>query len=348
MNNAVDRSQPHEISHTMLMAGVQVLHLRFHLRAQEALIFGDQPGSALRGAIYSALARDFCSSDALRDTPAHQAVCPVCRLLAAEDDQAGRGRNIPRPLAVEPPLGRLHFPADAELSFGVTLIGWAIAGLPYLIRAVMAAGKSGIGAGRGCYQLVRVSETCPLSGAQRTILEGQVVRRPQLTVSALAVDQAAAAHDADHVHLQLLTPLRLTAGGKLVKRAEPVIFMQRLLERCQNLAEHYAVFDPAAEPIRRQQWMAAYDGVTEVARQAVIAGDETVWMEARSGSRRQNRVTEIGGLVGGVTWTGPLRRLLPWLIWGQSLHVGKDAVKGNGWYQVQTVNPTTHISGKDA
>jgi hypothetical protein len=28
----------------------------------------------------------------------------------------------------------------------------------------------------------------------------------------------------------------------------------------------------------------------------------------------------------------------PWLVWGQFVHVGKDAVKGNGWYEIRIVN----------
>lgn len=327
------------LAHTRLMAGMQVIHLRFYIRALETLIFGDQPGSAIRGAIYGVLARDFCSEDALRSTREHQAVCPVCRLLAAEDEQAGRGRNIARPLAVEPPLGRPHYGPGAELSFGVSLIGWAESTIPYIIRAVMAAGKVGIGAGRGRYQLVGVSEYCPLGGEQRTLLEGRVVKRPALAVGAMAVENAAREYDPAQVRLQLLTPTRLTAGGGLVKRPEPVAFVQRLLERCQNLAEHYATVEPGVEPVRREQWVAAYHELVNIAGQAAIVEDATLWMEARSGSRRQGRFTEIGGLVGGVTWSGPLGPLLPWLLWGQSLHVGKDAVKGNGWYQVQNARP---------
>lgn len=343
-NTIQDKTQPltpgsrvHPATHAALMAGVEVVHLRFAIRAQETLIFGDQPGSALRGAIYGVLARDFCSEDALRKTPEHQAVCPVCRLLAAEDEDAGRGRNLARPMTVEPPLGRPHFVGGTELTFGVSLVGWAVTALPYLIRAVLLAGKAGVGAGRGRFHLLGVSEYCPLTGAQRPILEDRVIRQPRLAVSALAIERAAERFAGDGVRLQLLTPLRLTANGRLVQRAEPVIFLQRLIERCQNLAEHYAAFDPAVEPAERKQWVAAYESVTAAAREVKIADDSTLWMEARSGSRRQNRVTEIGGLVGGVTWAGPVAPLLPWLLWGQSLHVGKDAVKGNGWYQVQTV-----------
>jgi hypothetical protein len=25
---------------------------------------------------------------------------------------------------------------------------------------------------------------------------------------------------------------------------------------------------------------------------------------------------------------------LSWLVWGEIVHVGKDAVKGNGWYEI--------------
>ena len=28
------------------------------------------------------------------------------------------------------------------------------------------------------------------------------------------------------------------------------------------------------------------------------------------------------------------RQLLPWLLWGQVTQVGKNTVKGNGWYEV--------------
>ena len=42
------------------------------------------------------------------------------------------------------------------------------------------------------------------------------------------------------------------------------------------------------------------------------------------------------GIVGTATYYAPdWRPLLPWLIWGQSTHVGKNVVKGCGIYQLQ-------------
>jgi hypothetical protein len=63
--------------------------------------------------------------------------------------------------------------------------------------------------------------------------------------------------------------------------------------------------------------------------------EETRWVELRSYSTRQRRATPIGGLVGSVAFsTDDWRPYLPWLVWGQFTHVGKDAVKGDGWYRV--------------
>jgi hypothetical protein len=58
------------------------------------------------------------------------------------------------------------------------------------------------------------------------------------------------------------------------------------------------------------------------------------WEELRSYSTRQRRSTPTSGLLGAVVleaddWCP----FWPWLVWGQFVHVGKDAVKGNGWYE---------------
>ncbi|MGH2391800.1 MAG: CRISPR system precrRNA processing endoribonuclease RAMP protein Cas6 [Chloroflexota bacterium] len=42
----------------------------------------------------------------------------------------------------------------------------------------------------------------------------------------------------------------------------------------------------------------------------------------------------MGGLVGKITFTGDLAPFLPWLVWGEIRHVGKDTAKGNGLYQI--------------
>ena len=38
--------------------------------------------------------------------------------------------------------------------------------------------------------------------------------------------------------------------------------------------------------------------------------------------------------MGRAVYHGDLKPLLPWVLMGQSVHVGKSAVKGDGWYEV--------------
>ena len=69
-----------------------------------------------------------------------------------------------------------------------------------------------------------------------------------------------------------------------------------------------------------------------------VVRDETRWVELASYSTRLGRTTPLGGLMGRVTFGGDLSPFAAWLVWGQFTHVGKDAVKGNGWYQLSMAN----------
>jgi hypothetical protein len=321
----------------ILMRGMTVQHLRFRVRAQEHILFENEPGSALRGALYETLARNFCS-EAFGFTGAptleHQKTCPVCWLLMAEDPASGRGQNLPRPLTLQPPLGKHSFRRGEMFTFGVSLVGKAQDFLPYVARAVQKMGEIGVGRGRGRFSLMTIDELHPLLDAERTLMDGNKVKRPTMQVTPAVIEQVAARLPANMVMLELLTPMRLTAGEKLVNRITPRIFMQRLLERCQSLAEHYAEYPPDDTPPVRSEWVSAQDRLLAAADRLSIGMDETIWEEAFSGSRRTGRISPIGGLIGRMRWDGDVAAVLPWLLWGVTLHVGKNAVKGSGYFRV--------------
>jgi len=44
--------------------------------------------------------------------------------------------------------------------------------------------------------------------------------------------------------------------------------------------------------------------------------------------------SKFGGLIGQVTLEGDLEPLRKLLVWGSLIHVGKNAVKGDGWYTI--------------
>lgn len=321
-----------------LMRGMSVQHLRFRVRATESIYFENEPGAALRGALYEALARNFCSEafEVESRAPHHHETCPVCWLLASEDPQAGRGQNIPRPLTLQPPLGQTHYNAGQMMSFGVSLIGKAQDMLPYIARAVQKMGSIGVGRGRGRFSLVAIDEVHPLLDTERALMDGRTVKRPTLQITPGVVQDVADQLPKHAVTLELLTPMRLTANDALVRQIEPGVFVQRLIERCQNLAEHYA--EPPADPdaVRptRPDWVAAQTALIAAADGLRVGYDETQWTEAFSGSRRTGRMSPISGIVGRIRWEGEVAPLLPWLLWGATLHVGKNAVKGSGYYRI--------------
>lgn len=64
------------------------------------------------------------------------------------------------------------------------------------------------------------------------------------------------------------------------------------------------------------------------------SNDRTSWRELKSYSNRQKRSTPIGGLVGSATFEGELEPFLDLLVIGELIHVGKNVVKGGGWYKI--------------
>jgi len=315
-----------------LMNGVFIHHLRFDLRAREIVSFGPQPGSALRGALYNALSRQYCPDQDAAHLPGHRSACPVCRLLAAEDPDGQRGHDLPRPLTIEPPTADLCVESGQGWQFGLSLIGQgATETFPHLIRAVQAMGQEGVGHGRGRFELVGVEACNPLSREQVSLLDGRRVELPAIPVTADQVKAAASALPGDRLALRLITPLRIGEDKRLCRQPALAIFIRRLLERCQAIATHYGS-DPAAQD--RAPWRELSLRLSETAASARLSTDQTRWLDIQSGSWRTGQATPIGGLVGTAVWEGNLQEMLPWVTWGQSLHVGKDTVKGNGWYAI--------------
>jgi hypothetical protein len=124
--------------------------------------------------------------------------------------------------------------------------------------------------------------------------------------------------------IRFLTPTRLVDKGRLVHQPDFRVLMQRLLERLSALAREFGDTPLALD----------FGGLIRQAAAVQLVADDTRWVELESYSTRLGRSTPLGGFIGEATFTGDLAPFLPWLLWGQFTHVGKDAVKGNGWYAI--------------
>lgn len=315
-----------------LMHYFTVQHLCFVCRAETTIVFDAQPGTAIRGALYHALIAIFSPNEPIPGLP----LDPVRTLLSGQDQEHARGQDLPRAFTVEPPAAYTHVGTGEAFEFGLSLLGSAINLLPYLLRAAQEAGTFGIGKGRGQFRLIRIDELNPLDDSRNVLMHHKQAVPPCLQVTHQQIEAEAAMRRDKPVTLQFISPLRLVNKGHLAKKPQLGILLRRLLERTQTLVE-YESDDPIhiAPPDR---WKAEWEQIGQIGDvldQENLVYDHTRWVDVNSYSRARQRSTPIGGIVGEAQWRDVPSEVLVWLLWGQSLHVGKNAVKGDGYLRVK-------------
>ena len=317
--------------------------LRFVAEVQMPIELNEHQGSAIRGALFNVLRRQFCAQREYTSCQpcALHAACPVSFLLATVDDEAQRGADLPRPYTVEPPLNAAckYQPGDA-LEFGLTMFSRALTLFPYVVVAAQSLQQDGLGRKleannwrRGAFTLQAIWAENPLTGERQQIMQQS---DPMVSVPDVPITHAQVLARSEQLMpasgvltISFLTPTRLTERGALLHTPRFRPFVQRLFERLSALARAYC-----DSPLDLD-----FRGLLDLAESVELAHNGTRWVELESYSTRRHGRTPMGGLVGSVTYSGDLRPFLPWLLWGQFTHVGKDAVKGNGWYQIGESTP---------
>lgn len=328
--------------------------LQLKLTATEPIALDAHPGSAIRGALFNALLRRFCANPTA-PTCAEcmlNATCPVAGLVAPLRDENPRGRDIPRPFVIaadwsldDETTPRRFAPGDT-LHLQITLVGRAIAFFPYIALVTQLMELNGIGrplrensGRRGRFEVNRIDLVSPFSGESQLLYErGQAkVASPTLALTGEHVAQRAATLPTDTLTLHFLTPTRLVDRGQLVRHPSLRVLCARLSERLDALSREYAApTTDATDASDPQQARERAQRLAEHAARATLVQNTTRWIDVASYSARQRRSTPIGGLVGRATYQGDLAPLRQLLVWGELLHVGKSAVKGDGRYHIES------------
>ncbi len=303
---------------------LEVHHLWFSCNAQTTVHFGPQAGAQLRGALWETLQPIIGDSEHLQ------------QLMLMETPNAARGSNPTRPFSIRPPLSDnpvrdRSYCFGETFEFGISLFGTVIELFPYIVQAVYQMGQVGVGYGRGQFVLDAVDTINPLTGHTQQLLDNrQVIALPSIPVTAGQVAAYTHALPQAHISLCFMTPTQLRGPNKrFLSRPVFDVLIARLIERCQMIAENYAsVSTPQSE------WRELYLKLTQQAVAIEMTRCNTHWVNVRSGSRRANVGKKISGFVGEVTYSGGLSPFLTWLVWGQSLQIGKNTVKGDGWYEL--------------
>ncbi|GAB5426309.1 MAG: CRISPR system precrRNA processing endoribonuclease RAMP protein Cas6 [Crocinitomicaceae bacterium] len=314
---------------------LQIYHIRFTCEAQTLVHMGTQAGGQIRGALWQALSDLTCIAPQDRHLPRHDEHCPMCFLLEREKNSP-RGQNPPRPFTIRPPLAiraedERQFKAGECFEIGLNLVGKAGQLFPYLVQAMRSLGQTGVGYGRGRFSIVGINCYHPLSNKHQDLLDGNTVYLPNLMLNAEDIQAYAPKLPSDNLTLRFITPITLKHKGKILSQPDFMPLLARLLERCQAMAFHYGLSSADSD-----LWQPEYLRLTTLAKDIQVTYDNSRWVEVKSGSRRSNRYQKIGGFVGEVQFSGDMRPFYTWLLWGQSLQLGKHVVKGNGWYTIQS------------
>ena len=332
--------------------------LRFVTEVQSTIELNEHQGSAIRGSLFHAMRRRFCGNRKADECAACPlvAACPVATLVSTLKPGSVRGRDVPRPFTVQPPLpgegghpvederGRLFFRyrQGERFEFGLTLYAQALQLFPYVVLTAKTFEEGGIGRRverddgrwrRGVLTIREVWAENPLTGERQPVIESgdDMVQIPDAPITHAQVCKFASMQvgksASGRVAIRFLTPTRIIERGRLLKphqfRFKPLF--QRLLDRLEALSRDFS--DTKLE--------VDFPALVKAAEGVRVVDNRLWWEELRSYSTRQRKDTPTSGLLGTVELEADdWRPFLRWLVWGQFVHVGKDATKGNGWYEL--------------
>ena len=306
-------------------------------------------GSALRGALFHALrgpdhpTRDgytgYCTNKAAPSCwqcTLHHA-CPVSTLVSTLDQRnQGHGRNLPRPYIIRSlPTATTHYQPGHDFTFYFHLCAQALRLFPYVILALERLQHEGLGKRiphnhhrRGTLQIKTITAIHPLTNQQQPIHSSHIplVNMPDLPITHAHVLTAAAnLPTTGSLSLHFHTPTRLIHQKKLLKVPHFRPLIHRLITRLEQLSSRFC-----DTPLQLD-----VPALLHQADQVKLIQNDTTWSGLHGYSTRRQRETLLSGLTGTAIYHSPnWQPFLPWLIWGSLLGVGKNTVKGDGWYTI--------------
>ncbi len=324
------------------MEPLVIHHFLFTSEVVSPLELDEHSGAAVRGNFFEAVWRRFCNNRAAASCavcPLHS-MCPVSALVAPLREENERGRDIPRPYVILPPLEARRYEPGEQLIFGITLFGSIVQLFPYIIMASQTLEAIGLGrrieanqGQRGRFKIKRIESYHPMNSKRQVLYqEGKaLVDAPTLSVTATDVLTRANALSDEQLTINFLTPTRLLFQDKLVHHAAFRPLILRLLERLAALEQTYG--DGKSQ--ENEAPVVSNDDLGLLAKDVKCVEDSTNWDDLHSYSRRLHRTTPIGGIMGKATFAGNLAPFRELLTWGELIHVGKNTVKGNGWFKIE-------------
>jgi hypothetical protein len=314
-------------------------YFSFHLEPKAPLHMpAYNKGNVIRGGFGSTFRRIVCHANCREPERCElRNVCPYTAVfhpfVPEGSEKISKNRDIPRPFVIKPPLEtkETYLPGE-RLSFDVVLVGKIREYLPYFIVTFKELSQAGLGRNRAPVELVGVDHVgCDGIPAPVYTKEDNLVRPPS---AAISWADLCGSHNSNNgaanvmrVTLRFLTPTLLRADGVVSRRPSFGPLAKRLRDRINALSYFYCGAGLDID----------FKAFGDEAEKIKTVSDSTGWVESSRYSRRREVSHDLSGFVGEVTFEGELGMFLPYLKLGEYLHVGKNAVFGNGWYEISEI-----------
>ena len=322
-------------------------HFRFHLEPKGALQMPaynkgstlrlTPKGNVIRGGFGSTFRRIVCHSNCREpETCDLRYVCPYTVVfhpfVPEGSEKISRNRDIPRPFVIKPPLETKEtYLLGEPLSFDLVVIGKAKDYLPYFIVTFKELCQFGLGRRRTACELAGV-ESVSVGGSTGPVYSAtdNMVRPPSGVIrwsDLLPPESTNGKKETRRVKLRFLTPTTLKADGLVVRKLDFSHLIKRLRDRINAVGYFYC----------EEGLEINFRAFGEEAERVKTVQDSTQWADSTRYSRRRGVSHDLSGIVGEVVFEGDLSPFIPYLRLGEYLHVGKNAVFGNGWFKIEEI-----------
>jgi hypothetical protein len=326
------------------MMSVSLQHFRFHLEAKAPLHMpAYNKGNVIRGGFGSAFRRIVCHANCREpETCELRSVCPYTAVfnpfVPEGSEKISKNRDIPRPFVIKPPLEtKENYSPGERLSFDVVLVGKIKDYLPYFIVTFKELSQAGLGRNRSTVELSAVGHVGS-DGIEVPVyaIENNLVQPPAKAISWADLCDSHGSNNGSlksprdgasnitRITLKFLTPTMLKADGVQARRPAFGPIAKRLRDRINALSYFYCGKGLDID----------FKAFGEEAEKIKTVADSTHWVETARYSRRREVTHDLSGFVGEASFEGDLAPFFPYLKLGEYVHVGKNAVFGNGWYQI--------------
>ncbi len=225
--------------------------------------------------------------------------------------------TVPHPFVLEPLSEETEYPAGADLSFNLILIGRATEFLPYFVLTCEQMATQGLGPGRPRLKIRNITQ-------DGTILFDATAHAFRSPLRKQRLHLRPGADRRGRVKLNFLTPTRINYAGRMCRRIDFHILIRSLLRRLGLLAYFHD------QPVELD-----YAALIKQAQEVKTTEMHLSGYEWRRYSGRQEREVEMEGMTGTVTYEGNIGPFLPFLRAGELLHVGKGTTFGMGKYELE-------------